>query len=50
MIYAHSESFHDVTSGSNPGCGTQGFQAVPDWDPITGLGTPDYERLVDIFG
>ena len=24
----------DITRGSNPGCGTQGFPAVPGWDPV----------------
>ncbi|KAI1796878.1 subtilisin-like protein [Ganoderma leucocontextum] len=42
-------SFNDVTNGSNPGCGTQGFQAAPGWDPVTGLGTPNFERLLDNF-
>ncbi|KAH9009823.1 subtilisin-like protein [Lactarius pseudohatsudake] len=40
---------NDVTSGSNPGCGTDGFSAVPGWDPVTGLGTPDFEKLQKIF-
>ncbi|KAH8980588.1 subtilisin-like protein [Lactarius hatsudake] len=39
----------DITSGSNPGCGTDGFSAVPGWDPVTGLGTPDFEKLQNIF-
>ncbi|KAH8994355.1 subtilisin-like protein [Lactarius hatsudake] len=38
-----------VTSGSNPGCGTNGFSAAPGWDPVTGLGTPDFEKLQNIF-
>ncbi|KAH8984341.1 subtilisin-like protein [Lactarius akahatsu] len=25
---------NDITSGSNPGCGTDGFSAVPGWDPV----------------
>jgi tripeptidyl-peptidase I len=25
----------DITNGTNPGCGTQGFSAVPGWDPVT---------------
>ncbi|KAH9054084.1 subtilisin-like protein [Lactarius deliciosus] len=41
--------FNDITSGSNPGCGTDGFSAVPGWDPVTGLGTPDFEKLQNIF-
>ncbi|KAI0760227.1 peptidase S8/S53 domain-containing protein [Fomes fomentarius] len=40
-------AFDDVTSGSNPGCWTDGFQAANGWDPVTGLGTPDFDRLVD---
>ncbi|KAH9011324.1 subtilisin-like protein [Lactarius hengduanensis] len=40
---------NDITSGSNPGCGTDGFSAVPGWDPVTGLGTPDFEILQNIF-
>ncbi|KAH8995588.1 subtilisin-like protein [Lactarius hatsudake] len=40
---------NDITSGSNPGCGTDGFSAVPGWDPVTGLGTPDFQKLQNIF-
>ncbi|KAH9163164.1 subtilisin-like protein [Lactarius sanguifluus] len=40
---------NDITSGSNPGCGTNGFSAVPGWDPVTGLGTPNFQRLQNIF-
>ncbi|KAI0048738.1 subtilisin-like protein [Auriscalpium vulgare] len=36
---------NDITSGSNPGCGTTGFTAVAGWDPVTGLGTPDFGKL-----
>ncbi|KAH9043426.1 subtilisin-like protein [Lactarius hengduanensis] len=38
-------SFNDITSGSNPGCDTDGFSAIAGWDPVTGLGTPDFLRL-----
>ncbi|KAH9024692.1 subtilisin-like protein [Lactarius pseudohatsudake] len=40
---------NDITSGSNPGCGTDGFSAVPGWDPVTGLGTPNFQKLQNIF-
>ncbi|KAH9034016.1 subtilisin-like protein [Lactarius deliciosus] len=43
------EGLNDITSGSNPGCNTKGFSAVPGWDPVTGLGSPDFERLVAIL-
>jgi len=39
----------DITSGANAGCGTNGFSAVTGWDPLTGLGTPDYEALLAVF-
>ncbi|KAH9041311.1 subtilisin-like protein [Lactarius pseudohatsudake] len=42
-----NQGFNDITSGSNPGCGTDGFSAVPGWDPVTGLGTPDFQRLLE---
>lgn len=48
-LYAHPEVFHDITSGSNPGCGTDGFETAPGWDPVTGLGTPDYPALLALF-
>lgn len=38
---------NDIMSGSNPGCNTGGFPAVAGWDPVTGLGTPDFERLLE---
>ncbi|KAN0089028.1 subtilisin-like protein [Hyaloscypha variabilis] len=46
----------DITNGANSGCGgtigpagtTAGFQAVPGWDPATGLGTPNFQSLLKI--
>jgi len=36
----------DITSGSSGGCYPQrGYAAVKGWDPVTGLGTPNYELL-----
>lgn len=49
VLYAHPEAFFDVTKGSNPGCDTPGFPATEGWDPVTGLGTPNYPRLLDVF-
>ncbi|KAH9071520.1 subtilisin-like protein [Lactarius deliciosus] len=43
------EGFNDIVSGSNPGCNTDGFTAVVGWDPVTGLGTPDFEHLMYIL-
>ncbi|KAI9451472.1 subtilisin-like protein [Lactarius psammicola] len=36
---------NDIVSGTNPGCNTDGFTAIAGWDPVTGLGTPDFVRL-----
>ncbi|KAH9165558.1 hypothetical protein EDB89DRAFT_2233294 [Lactarius sanguifluus] len=37
---------NDIISGSNPGCNTDGFTASTGWDPVTGLGTPDFVELI----
>ncbi|EIW53707.1 subtilisin-like protein [Trametes versicolor FP-101664 SS1] len=42
-------AFNDITNGSNPNCGTQGFLAKPGWDPVTGLGTPNFPKLLSRF-
>lgn len=46
VIYAHPEVFSDVTEGSNPGCGTNGFPAAKGWDPITGWGAPNWPAML----
>ncbi|PNY26630.1 Uncharacterized protein TCAP_03439 [Tolypocladium capitatum] len=40
-----SAGLNDITQGSNPGCGTDGFSAATGWDPVTGLGTPNLSAL-----
>lgn len=40
--------WNDVTVGKNPGCGTQGFNATKGWDPVTGLGTMNFAKLLAI--
>lgn len=49
VFYAHPEMFNDVTVGSNPGCGTDGFETAPGWDPVTGLGTPNFPKMKEVF-
>ncbi|KIJ65943.1 hypothetical protein HYDPIDRAFT_166913 [Hydnomerulius pinastri MD-312] len=48
MIYSSnfSDAFNDVTNGTNQGCGTDGFNATKGWDPVTGLGTPNFPKLL----
>jgi len=50
-LYAHPEAFHDITVGYNKGCDgvTPAFNTTVGWDPVTGLGTPKFEKLKDIF-
>ncbi|TVY85524.1 Tripeptidyl-peptidase sed1 [Lachnellula suecica] len=48
-LYKNPQAFTDITSGSNPGCGTNGFDAVKGWDPVTGLGTPIFDKLLKVF-
>ncbi|RMY45607.1 hypothetical protein D0865_09799 [Hortaea werneckii] len=49
VAYAHPEVFNDVVEGGNQGCGTPGFQSAPGWDPVTGLGTPNYPKMLDLW-
>ncbi|KAI0252044.1 tripeptidyl peptidase A [Lactifluus subvellereus] len=49
LIYAlNGRGFNDITSGNAPGCGTPGFNATVGWDPVTGFGTPNFEKLKEI--
>ncbi|TGO60885.1 hypothetical protein BOTNAR_0138g00120 [Botryotinia narcissicola] len=49
VLYANPHVLNDITNGSNPNCGTAGFSAVSGWDPVTGLGTPNYPKLLELF-
>jgi len=50
-LYAHwspqspSGALNDIVQGNNPGCGTDGFYAAVGWDPVTGLGTPNWQNM-----
>lgn len=48
LFFANPQMFTDITSGNNPGCGTNGFFAAPGWDPITGLGTPNFKAMLQV--
>ncbi|KAG5922759.1 hypothetical protein E4U42_005342, partial [Claviceps africana] len=51
-LYGHAASaMTDITRGSSTGCSNingKGFHAVPGWDPVTGLGTANFEKLLRI--
>ena len=34
---AAADTFTDITTGNNPGCGTNGFPAEAGWDPVCNL-------------
>lgn len=44
-----SLAFNDILNGTNQGCGTVGFSATKGWDPVTGVGTPNFERLLALW-
>lgn len=51
FLYQNAESFTDVTVGTNAiGRGTgpikYGFNCTEGWDPATGLGTPNFDKLL----
>lgn len=51
-LYANPSVLNDVTAGDNSAggaCGTKGFAAVTGWDPVTGLGTPNYPKMLALF-
>ncbi|KAJ7155603.1 family S53 protease [Mycena filopes] len=45
LIYTNGDAFNDMTTGSNPGCNTPGFNSTAGWDPVTGFGSPSYPKL-----
>ena len=49
VLYANPQIFRDVVEGHNEGCGTDGFEAVEGWDPVTGLGTINFPKMLEVF-
>jgi len=46
FIYENAAAFNDITTGSGSGCGVGGgWPAKEGWDAVTGVGTPDYQKL-----
>ena len=50
LLYAHPEAFTDITVGNNSiGQGVPiaaGWPCEVGWDPVTGLGTPIFTKLL----
>ncbi len=47
---AANSPFNDITSGNNSFGGVSGFSACKGWDPVSGLGSPDGEKLLKALG
>jgi tripeptidyl-peptidase-1 len=47
LLYSDTSPFFDVVEGNNPNddCYTEGFYATTGWDPVTGLGSINYESF-----
>ncbi|CAK4031335.1 alkaline serine protease [Lecanosticta acicola] len=48
-LYQNPQVLHDITTGDNPGCNSNGFSVATGWDPVTGLGTPNYPAMLELF-
>ncbi|TVY80512.1 Tripeptidyl-peptidase sed1 [Lachnellula suecica] len=48
-LYVNPTVMNDITNGGNQGCGTPGFNSTKGWDPVTGLGTPNYPAMLKLF-
>jgi len=49
--YANPSALNDVTAGVQAGCtaqGVSGFPALAGWDAVTGLGSPNFPKLLDV--
>lgn len=51
VLYGYaSEVMTDVVTGGNGGCGVpNAFPASKGWDAVTGLGTLDFEKLLNLY-
>jgi len=49
LFYKRPEMFNDIVDGFNPGCDLMGFTAAKGWDPVTGLGTPNFEKMRQVI-
>ncbi|CAK5267479.1 unnamed protein product [Mycena citricolor] len=45
FLYKNAAALNDITTGNNVGCNSNGFPALAGWDPVTGLGTPNFAAL-----
>ena len=56
LLYKHPEALNDISHGFNnctavvTSCCKQGFTGASGWDPLVGLGSPSYTRLLHASG
>jgi tripeptidyl-peptidase I len=44
-------ALNDILSGAALGCDTEkGLPAAEGWDAVTGYGTPDFEKILNLLG
>lgn len=51
-LYKYEEMFRDVVKGAmTPGglCDGKGFNATRGWDPVTGMGVPRFQKMLEVF-
>ncbi|KAF2087747.1 subtilisin-like protein, partial [Saccharata proteae CBS 121410] len=48
ILYENPQVMKDITIGHNPGCHTDGFFTAEGWDPVSGLGTPDFPAMLSL--
>ena len=49
VLYAYPHLMNGIVGDLNYGCGSQAFEAIAGWDPLTGLETPNYHRLLELY-
>ncbi len=49
LLYRNPSACNDIVSGSNHWRSVPGFAAKPGWDACTGLGSPDGQRIAELF-
>jgi len=49
LLYQNAAALNDVTTGASRGCLFEsGWPAAAGWDAVTGLGTPNFDRLAKV--
>eukprot|EP00178_Gracilaria_changii_P007955 TRINITY_DN24672_c0_g1_i1.p1 TRINITY_DN24672_c0_g1~~TRINITY_DN24672_c0_g1_i1.p1 ORF type:complete len:560 (-),score=75.16 TRINITY_DN24672_c0_g1_i1:59-1549(-) len=50
LIYSNPQMFYDVTIGSDKiGMNKQGWDCAKGWDPVTGMGTPNFVEMAKVL-